>query len=74
MGSPPGKEDHRGAEGGQVGQKRLSLFRCQLIGVKNVPGIGVTVDALQVAPPCHVPDDDGALVRGKLQEMGGKLL
>jgi len=72
QGFAAGKEQDGAAEGGQILDHRLGLRRRQLIAVLDVLGAGVAVDALQVAPPGHVPDDDRTLVLGKLEEMGGQ--
>jgi len=67
-----GKEDHRAAEGSQIGNQPLSLTCCQFIGIINILGIRVTMDTLEIAPPGHVPDNHGLFVRRNLEEMGGK--
>jgi hypothetical protein len=38
-----------------------------------IQGLGVTVDAFEVASAGHVPDHDGFFILGELKQMGGEL-
>ncbi len=58
------EEQHRRLELAQVADHRLRLLEGQLVRVLLVLRVGVAVDAVQVAPPRHVPDDDRLPVGG----------
>ena len=67
-----GKEEHRGAEGGQVVDHGFGLGRGEFVRLGRGFGSGVAVDATQVAAPGHVPDHHGFLVRRELEQVRGQ--
>ena len=73
QGLAAGKEHDRRAEVRQVLYHDLGLLGADVVLALFVHGLGVAVHAFEVAALGHVPDDDGLLVHGKLQQMRGQL-
>jgi len=67
-----GKEDHRHPEGLEVVQEGQALLQRQLPLRLGGRGLGVAVDAFQVAAAGDVPDHHRPLVLGKLQQVRGQ--
>ena len=64
------KQKDRRAEARQIRDHRFRLFGRQFIRIKAILGTRVAVDAFQVAPPSHVPDDNRLLVLRELEQVG----
>jgi hypothetical protein len=69
-----GKKNNRGAEPGQVLDERPSFFPGQFSGVFPVLGMGIAVDAFQVASLPYVPHHHRFLIFRKLEEVGREFL
>ena len=57
-------------EPGEIVDQCKALGMVQFAGIDCIAGLGIAVDAAQIAPVPHVPDHDGFLVLGKLEQMG----
>ena len=54
-GFPPGEDDHRLPQPGQIGKQSQALVRGQLPGIGSRGGRGPAVETRQVAAPGHLP-------------------
>ena len=58
-----GEQNHRRVESCQIIDHFFPFFRCQLVGIIEVGGAGIAVNALQITAACHVPDHHRLFVR-----------
>jgi hypothetical protein len=72
QGFSAGKQKYRHAEVREIIYHGNGLVMGEFVVIGDVFGPGVTVNAFQVAAPCHVPDHHRLLVDGKLEQVRGQ--
>ena len=74
QGLAAGEQHHRHAEILQIPEQGQAFIKAEFIGGPGGGGLGVAMEALEVAPFGDVPDHHRLLVGGELQEVGRQVL
>ena len=68
-----GEQHDRRAVGRQIIDHGFCLSGIDVVRTVNFNGVGVAMHALEVAALGHVPDHNGLLIFGELQQVRGQL-